>query len=514
MRQFGCFRIDTQNECVWRGSEQLSLTPRPFAVLRYLVDHPRRLVTHDELLDALWPETFVQPQVLRTYVLELRKLLGDDPDEPQYIRTIPKRGYWFIPEVVEATTDADRQDATPGIFGRDTELQFLETQLGRALRGERSSVFISGEIGIGKTALADAFSAQVCNPGKALAARGQSVEGFSGKEAFYPVREALQSLCSDEKVRTLLTSLAPSWFAHGSAAGSHLGEICEALETLSQQHPLVLIFEDLHWADASTLDLISALARRRSRARLLLVLTVRPADLDAQHPLRRLRQELVTGRLSAELTLEPLPKEAVRAYLRRELKSEQLPGGLTSFLHQHSQGNALFMVATLEHLRSQQILTNKSGEWRLRSPLAEIELGVPDGLAAMIELQLERLNDEDRHLLEAGSIAGTIFPAWAAAAALDRELADVEEAYTALTRRVRLLSAAGQDELPDGTHSNFYVFAHAMYREVLYSRLPASRRARWHLRIADRLRTMFHGREEVVAFEIEAHAQAGMGGKG
>lgn len=513
MRQFGDFQIDTQNECVWQDGKQLFLTPRPFAVLRYLVDHPQRLVTYDELLDALWPETYVQPQVLRTYVLELRKLLGDDPGEPRYIRTIPKRGYWFVPEVAEVAAASDRKDTCPSILGRDAELQFLESQLDRALRGERGSVFISGEIGIGKTALIDAFSSQVCSVGRALIARGQSVEGFGGKEAFYPVREAVQSLCSDEKMRALLASLAPGWFMRGNSASPLLGEICEALEALTQQHPLILVFEDVHWADTSTLDLISALARRRSRARLLLVLTVRPDDLDVQHPLRRLRQELVTGRLSAELILEPLEKEAVRAYLRRELKSEHLPAGLASFLHQHSQGNALFMVATLEHLRAQQFLVSTNGEWLLRSPLAEIELGVPDGLADMIELQLERLSDDDRHLLEAGSIAGTIFPAWAAAAALDRELSEVEDAYAALMRRVRLLNAAGQDELPDGTRSNFYVFAHAMYREVLYSRMPASRRSRWHLRVADRLRTMFQGREEAVAFEIDAHAQAGGIGK-
>ena len=75
MLQFGRFRLDTANECLWRGDEQIALSPRPFAVLRYLVEHPSRLITHDELLDKLWPDTFVQPQVLRTYVLELRRIL-------------------------------------------------------------------------------------------------------------------------------------------------------------------------------------------------------------------------------------------------------------------------------------------------------------------------------------------------------------------------------------------------------------------------------------------------------
>src|ERR1700751_3670601 len=106
MKQFGCFQLDARNECLWQNGTRIGLTPKPFAVLRYLVENPQRLVTHDELLDALWPETYVQPQVLRTYVLELRKLLGDDPDEPQFIQTVPKRGYRFVSKVTAIKQEA------------------------------------------------------------------------------------------------------------------------------------------------------------------------------------------------------------------------------------------------------------------------------------------------------------------------------------------------------------------------------------------------------------------------
>ncbi|MGA8907273.1 MAG: winged helix-turn-helix domain-containing protein, partial [Acidobacteriaceae bacterium] len=107
MKQFGAFRLDTANECLWRDSVQIALAPRPFMVLRYLVEHPGRLITHDELLDALWPETYVQPQVLRTYMLELRKLLGDDAAEPRFIQTLPKRGYCFVAAVSDRLEQAN-----------------------------------------------------------------------------------------------------------------------------------------------------------------------------------------------------------------------------------------------------------------------------------------------------------------------------------------------------------------------------------------------------------------------
>ena len=507
MRQFGTFRLDLRNECVWHGDEQLTLTPRPFAVLRYLVENPQRLVTHDELLEALWPETYVQPQVLRTYILELRKLLGDDPHEPEFIETIPKRGYRFLAPVTEAASSGP---SNGGLLGRETELAALHTQLDHCRNGERPTVFIIGDVGIGKTALIDAFLAELARTARLHVARGQSLEGFAGKEAFYPVREALKSLCSDdEKTRALLISAAPGWFGKNGASPPSIGEICEALETLSQADPLLLVFEDIHWADSSTLDLISALARRRNRASLMLLCSFRPSEVDNHHPLRPIGEGLRTGRRSKEVVLGPLNKESVGAYLRRELAAENLPSGLTSLIHQNSAGNPLFMIAALDHLRTQRVILVRNGEVTLSVPLAEIELGVPDSLSGVIELQLDRLNDGDRMLLEAGSIWGSIFPAWAAAAALDRAIDETEESYATLVRHVRLLSIAGDDELPDGSRSTFYVFAHALYREVLYNGLPASRRAQWHLRIAERLRSMFAGHEASVAHEIAAHTAAG-----
>lgn len=507
MQTFGDFQLDLANECLWRAGERLSLTPRPFAVLRYLVENPQRLVTHDELLEALWPETYVQPQILRTYVLELRKLLGDDPANPQYIATIPKRGYRFLAGVSQsASASADRHL----LVGRDHELAFLSAQLERARKAERPTVFLTGEAGIGKTTLIDAFCKQICESKSTVRiARGQSIEGFSGKETLYPVREALNGLCSDEdaRARSLLSAAAPGWFTHDSSKTPSLGEICEALETLSQTEPLLLVFEDIHWADATTLDLIAALARRRTRAKIMLLASVCPTDLEPKSPFRRLRQDLARGGRVDELKLGPLNRNAVCEYLRNKLHATRLPAGFDSLILQHSSGNPLFLTAMLDHLRAQHVVQSNGDEVVLNRPLAEIELGVPDGLRGIIELQLDRLTDGDRRLLEAGSIAGSIFPAWAASAILNQPMEDVEEAYASLMRRVHLLSVGGHDELPNGARSAFYVFAHELYREVLYSSIPVTRRSQWHKRVADHLRILFAGNEACVAHEIDAHTQ-------
>src|SRR5207245_8679839 len=105
MREFPPFRLDTVNQCLWRGDgaaeERILLAPRAFAVLRYLVEHPGRLVAHDELLEALWTKTYVQPEVLKSHIASIRAVLGDDARRPRFIETLSRRGYRFIAAVTE-----------------------------------------------------------------------------------------------------------------------------------------------------------------------------------------------------------------------------------------------------------------------------------------------------------------------------------------------------------------------------------------------------------------------------
>ena len=101
--RFDRFRLDPDHACLWRDAEAVVLPPKTFAVLHYLVTHPDRLVTKDELLDALWPETAVTDAVLRVAIGVLRKVLGDTAQTPRFIATVSRRGYRFLAPVVEHT---------------------------------------------------------------------------------------------------------------------------------------------------------------------------------------------------------------------------------------------------------------------------------------------------------------------------------------------------------------------------------------------------------------------------
>ena len=549
MKQFESFVLDTSNECLWRGGVQLALPPKPFAVLRYLVENPGRLITHDELLDALWPETYVQPQVLRTYMLDLRKALGDDAAHPRFIQTLPKRGYCFVAPVADGAVmnrsaspaTAPQATKTGTLVGREDELSSLKAQLALLTSGQRQAVFVTGEAGIGKTALVDAFCALCQQAGSspgATVVRGQCVEGFGRKEEYYPLMEALGQLCASpdgERACRILARVAPVWLSAlgrdpdptARAAARHTasermaaermpGELCEALEELAAEKPLILVFEDLHWADDSTLHLISALARRRAQSRLMVVATYRSQDvqkMSREHPLKRLKPDLLMRHLCTEIALAPLPRTAVKELMSRELKQEELPPGLGTFVHQYSGGNPLFVIAILEHLIAQRFLVREEidgvDQWQRRGPIEEMEASVPAGLAQMIELEMERLGPEEQRLLEAGSLMSVAFPAWAVAAALELDPGVAEEACDELAQRLYFLERAGHDELPDGIRSSYYVFAHGLYREVMYQRQAATRRARRHIRIAVRLGELFAGREANVAREMALHYEAG-----
>ena len=536
MKQFESFGLDTANECLWRNGAQISLPPKPFAILRYLIEHPGRLITHDELLDALWPETYVQPQVLRTYMLDLRKVLGDDAARPRFIQTLPKRGYCFVAPVTElpskalhGATAASREDlAPPAIVNREDEMTRLEVQAQLAANWQRQVVFVTGGAGIGKSALVDAFCRHADASLPASVARGQCVEGLGKKEEYYPVMEALGQLCAStdgEHASRILSRMASAWMPRsgrevepananvdGSSTQRTPGDLCGALEELAQEKPLILVFEDLHWADDSTLELISALARRRAQAKLMVIATYRPQDGSVADPLKRLKQDLAMRRLCTEIELAPLAKAAVQSLLARELGQESLPSGLSAFVFEHSEGNPLFVKAILEHLIAEKCLvrdgTTKTAPWKHGAPFAEMEAGVPRELAQMIELEIDRLSPREQRILEAASLTSVAFPAWAVAAALEEDVAAAEEECDELAHRLYFVQRAGQDELPDGTRSAFYVFAHGLYREVLYQRQSVARRAKGHIRIAERLGTMFAGREANVARDMAMHYQA------
>ena len=219
-------RIEAANEWAWCGGERLPLMPRAFAVLRHLVEHAGRLITKDELFATVWRDAIVSDAALASCIRDLRRALGDSSEAPRYIETVHRRGFRFIGPVLTAGdpqqpgSEAGGQPlravprAAPSLVGRDTELAQLQAFLDRSMNGQRQLVFVTGEPGIGKTALVEEFLLQIGGDLTLRIGRGQCVELYGAGEAYLPLLEALGRLGrapGGEQVVQILKQHAPTW---------------------------------------------------------------------------------------------------------------------------------------------------------------------------------------------------------------------------------------------------------------------------------------------------------------
>jgi len=405
--------------------------------------------------------------------------------------------------------------------------------LEKALNGERQVVFVTGEPGIGKTTLVEAFlDHAVVNP-TLWTARGQCIEHYGAGEAYLPVLEALERLCRTpgrERLITLLSQYVPMWLAQmpslvgpterkrllrevqGASRERMLRAIAETVEALTAETPLILVLEDLHWSDYATLDLLSFLARRREPARLLLIGTYRPGEMiDHSHPLKTIKYELQAHGQCGELALTCLTPAAVSTYMTARFGSgTRLPlPQLAELIHQRTDGNPLFLITVVDYLLAQGLIGQRDGRWELRGDLAAIEIGVPASIQEMIETQIDRLNQAEQRVLEVASVAGVEFSAATVAAGLEAEVPEVEERCAGLVRRAQFLRSRGVSEWPDGTVAARYEFIHSLYQQAWYERVTAGRRVQLHRRVGERAEVAYGSRASEVAAELAVHFERG-----
>jgi DNA-binding winged helix-turn-helix (wHTH) protein/energy-coupling factor transporter ATP-binding protein EcfA2 len=444
----------------------LRLTPKALSVLCRLAERPGEVVTKQELFTAVWPNTAVSDSALTATIQELRRVLRDDPRRPRYIETFHRRGFRLLGPVAEtevrryrnprSSEDEGRKfGGAPArdiglCLGREAALQRLHDWLAAARAGQRQIVFIGGEAGIGKSTLIETFLGGLrhqpeIGPKRDADARavwiaqGQCIENHVVSEGYLPVLEALGRLCrgtDGERPTDLLSQHAPSWLVqlngllergdlealqrkvHPAAGERMLREIAEGLEALTSERAMVLVLEDIHWSDYSTLALITSVAQRCEPARLLVIGTYRPLELTLRdHPLRGIKQELQVHGHCEEVELEPLTEANVTAYLALRLSGGQVSPSLARVVWQRTEGNPLFMVNMVDYLLARGVLVEGSEGWKLEGDRKALALAIPDSTRQLIDRHFDRLGTEEQRLLEAASVAGTEFTVPAVVAA-------------------------------------------------------------------------------------------------
>jgi predicted ATPase len=285
-----------------------------------------------------------------------------------------------------------------------------------------------------------------------------------------------------------------------------LREMGEALEVLTADLPLVLILEDLHWSDYSTLDLISFLARQRQAAQLMLIGTYRTAELIVSgHPLKAVKQELLAKQQCEELPLEDLSEEAIAKYLSIRFPVNRFPDELAGLIHERTEGNPLFMVNAVDYLVAEGLISEYENGWELVVEIDKVVVGVPDSIKQIIEKQVDHLDLNQQRTLEAASVAGAEFSTPALEAGLGEDRPTVEERCDQLARQRQFIRDCGLQVLPDGEVVSRYGFTHALYQNVLYERMAPSRRAQLHRRIGEQGEELYGERVREIAAELAMH---------
>jgi predicted ATPase len=463
---------------------------------------------------------------LRLCVREIRTALGDNAESPHYLETIFGRGYRFLEG---RDGRALFPDSTGPIVGRDSELHRLEDYYQLAADRRHPFVLLSGEPGIGKTALLDCFLDRVSEQSTAKVIQAQCVVHYGKGEAYGPLLQAIARACRDRDGAEILSVFkrdAPIWLlqlpgliapaeferiqrqVEGTGPERMTREFCQAVETLTTQTPLILAIEDLHWADTSTIDLLAMLAQHDTSS-LLLLGTYRPADavLYSKH-LRDIIKELKGRRQCEEISLEHLSREDVANYLTGRLGGD-VSNELNTTIYRRSIGNPLFMVNLVEDLMQRQALVQQNGYWTTGDQAQSLLEGIPETLRSLISRRLESLPNEQKLILETASVVGLEFTAAAMASALEQTTMDIESECEAMSAQGHFVEMSGVEEWPNGTLSGRYRFQHPLYFKMLYEQIGEARRVRAHRRVGECLETGYGDRANEIAASLAVHFDRG-----
>jgi DNA-binding winged helix-turn-helix (wHTH) protein/tetratricopeptide (TPR) repeat protein len=564
-------RINMAQQRLWLDGRALQLRPKAWQALTYLLQRPEQLISSDALLDALWPGQEVSAKTLVNLVSELRTALGDKEPPHRVLQTVHRRGYRLLVSPVRddaqggstppsraalpaqpplpppaqqprlahsprSSREPEPHPRAPGELtlwvGRESESAALRSLLDQAVAGQRHLALVAGPSGVGKTALLDRFTGPLA-PAGVVAARGACLEQTTEREPFAAVLALLADLCSGPlapQAQAALRRCAPTWLAQlpwlvepeawawlqktlpGSGQGRMLREFVALLQALSgPEHPaLVLVLEDLHWADHATLDLLQTLASQRAAARLLVVGSYQPAlAAHTNHRIADLATQLVARQEAVELQLQPLSGADIRDWMGRRLGNPALGEALKNWAESQSMGIPLYLQAAVRYLIDTGAMVQQQGQWTLVALPPHSSL--PDPLRRLINARMARLAPETRELLEAASLVGMKAPLQLLAATLERDTSELEQLCHTALKQVDFAEIGPSTPWPDGTQAGVLQFTHDIYRRALYESLSPGWRQRRYRLLAERLEAGWKDQPARVAGQLAtAYAGAGM----
>lgn len=522
MFTFDHFELDERLYELRASGDRVAVQPKALDLLAYLVRHRDRVVAKSELLEALWPDVDVGETALTQAIKGVRKALGDDGDGQRYVATVRGRGYRFVARVEErpdtpsaalAAPPSSRSQGLPTaggrqvFVGREGAMRLLSRRLGEAIGGAGRVAVVLGEPGIGKSRLVQELE-QV--------ARARGVSALSGRcpaddaaPGYWPWMQLVRAYVSEVGEAAALDALGP--FARDvaelvpdvadlaklaprgrSVAGADgrfrtFDGFVRFLVRASAQRPLLLVVEDVHWADVDSLALLRFVARELGAARALLVVTCRDTALSREtSPAAAAIGELLRDDPERRLGLEGLAETEIAA-LVEALTGQPASSELVARLVRKTAGNPLYLG---------QLLRGGDVEARLTALASDATpAGLADGLRDCVERHLATLSAECRRMLSMAAVLGPESRLSTLCASLGASQPQVLE----------LVDEAVHGRVLERAASGTLHFAHEVLRDALVHGLRGAERARLHAAAAEALATEYAARPEPHLDELAHH---------
>jgi ABC-type oligopeptide transport system substrate-binding subunit len=461
------------------------------------------------VLEELDAEPMVETTELYQAILEGRFQVGPVPES--------------LPGEMPATATLGRSPldviAPVGLVGREQELAFLANCWNEARAGHGGLVLISGEAGVGKTRLVEAFADRL---------RWQGVRGLWGRcyeferlLPYQPIAEALRTVLRGLKPDELAEF--PAWIVgevarlvpevpeiqHGVGATTSpesdqeearlFDGLARLLAGLSARGAIMIVLEDLHWASESTLGLIHFLARHLADYQVLIVGTLRPEAVGLQHPLLALRRRLTREGLVKPLRLSRLSRRAVEAMVAEMSGAGEAVAPLAGRLYQETEGNPFYLMEIVKALFETGVVHLEEGVWRGDfARISKREIPLPASVSEAIQARADRLDETAQDALGLAAVLGREFDFDLLNAAWGQGEEATLEALDDLLRH-RLIdegtAAVGRD----------YVFTHHKIQEVVYAGMPRRRRQHAHARVGGAMERLYGPEAEALASELAFH---------
>lgn len=542
--RFGPFHFDPGTGYLHGPETSCTLLPKDCLVLEQLLQAEGKLVSKETLHAQCWPQqAVVGGDVLKASIRRLRQALGDDYQAPRYIETLNRRGYRFLPaarrgplaepSAASATTSLNFPQAAPEFVGRNEELALLHELLSTAQSGAFHLLVISGEAGIGKTALLNTFLNGRPEHQETILLQGQCLNCHGPAEAYQPLLAGMEQLAEKlgpELLVELLRRLAPMWLLQlpwlidaaerrqlqnelqGVSGQRMQRELLALGAELSRQYTQLVVIEDMHWCDHATVELLQRLAGLQPPPRRLLLLVTTRGGENPGHPFQAVCDQLRGSSMCRYLRLSPLPEAAMTSYLAATFPGRQIPAGLPGWLHDFSGGNPLLFKAMIDQGLRRQWLRDDGDALCWQQPTSGNAAQIaPRHLRYLVDSRLGQLSAAERECLETASVCGMSFPVRLLAEVADQDQSS-EARCEQLSRTTSYLRRAATLTLGSGEKNPCFAFRHALYQQVLHDAIPSLRRQQLHQSVARRLIAAFPEPSVEISLQLALHyEQAGDG---